>query len=79
MQILQIMTARHWYVLYKDETKELLEPLSGWALCEDEDGHNVVVGLDAADTVEICEDMDNFVGYRYLPNGVQDGQKKTQL
>lgn len=67
-KILQIVPAPGWYVIYKDEPENVVNSLACWALVELQDGDDIftyVAGMDAMDTVELCDSVSNFVGYQY--------------
>jgi hypothetical protein len=65
-KIVQIMPAPGWAAIFSDDEDELITPLVGWALVQDGDAAPAVVGLAAADKVELCEDHDNFLRYAFV-------------
>ncbi len=72
-RIIQIIPASNWCAVYKDTDKdELKTPIACWALVEEKEGKGntftYVVGLDAADTVDFCDTMSNFLRYEPVIN-----------
>lgn len=64
-RIVQIMPADGWRARFaeKADGREWDDPLVCWALVEDEQAWQEVVGMVAADPVEFCDTFDQFLGY----------------
>jgi hypothetical protein len=72
-KILQIMPAAGWAAIYNEDDDELVTPLVGWALVQAADGTSVsVVGLAAAEQVELCDDHANFLRYAFVSELIDD-------
>lgn len=62
-QVKQIIPAEGWRAVYKEDDGSLfVQPLCCWAVV-DENGDTSVVGMDASDMVEACDEASNFLGY----------------
>ena len=66
MKILHIAAAPDWFALFTGEAEPLIVPLACWALVEDKDGANEVVGLDCAPDnglIDRVDDDEEFICY----------------
>jgi len=63
-KILQIIPANGWYALYKDDNEMLSDPLVCFALIEDDDNVQRIVGMCRDDIyIDVADTSSNFAGY----------------
>lgn len=64
-KIIQIIPANNWYALYKqDDAPDEWVPLVAWAVVK-QNGDDFVVGLDACEYIDFCDETSNFLRYAH--------------
>ncbi|MBL8057045.1 MAG: hypothetical protein JNK29_10130, partial [Anaerolineales bacterium] len=71
-KIVQMMPAHGWVARFQEEEGEYLSPLVGWAVLQTGE-ETRVAGLVAGEkAVEVCDQDEDFLGYAYMPDTIED-------
>jgi hypothetical protein len=63
MKILQILSANDWASVFENDNGTYVKTLACFALIEEDNGEQRVVGLDGGDKISIAENNDGFRWY----------------